>query len=199
MLPVLELPHSHECLCYLRFENVNRCFQVYKFTPYFYTKDLTVFMSAVTPCLLGIMRQLYTTPCKMQLSMKFHFIKEVVDDSAHIIRMTQSVITNEKQARIFNGEDANDYIDMAVEQFDNFVMQWSEFGLGWFLDHIINLTLRVSLVKLVSGGKACKLPQELQHKQAVLNLDSPDGLCLQHAIVGFIHHSGVADQKINVG
>ena len=98
ILPRVYLPNSHECLVTLHFEHVTKCFQIYKFQTFFYTCDLHDFMSAVIPPLLIVMRQLYTTPCKVQLSMKFCFVKEDVDNEGHTIRLTTTVVTNEHQA-----------------------------------------------------------------------------------------------------
>ena len=72
--------------------------------------------------------------------MKFLFVKEEVTDTGCTIRLTNAVITNEHQARIFNDDDAHEYINLAMDRFDEFIEQWSEFGSGWVLDHIINLT-----------------------------------------------------------
>ena len=65
------------------------------------------------------------------------------------------------------------------------------------LDHIINLTYRVSLVKRVCGGGVCVLPLCLIHKRAVLNLDSPNGECFQYAFVASIHHTEVDQHHKN--
>ena len=71
-------------------------------------------MSAVVPSLLIVMQQLYMTPCKVQLSIKFLFVKEEIDDHSQSIRLTKAVITNECQACVFNDGDAHEYIEMAV-------------------------------------------------------------------------------------
>ena len=81
--------------------------------------------------------------------MKFCFTKDELDDTGHVTKLTSTVITKECQACIFNDDDAHDYINLAIDHFDEFIDQWSEYGSGWVLDHIINLCYHVSLVKRV--------------------------------------------------
>ena len=120
LLPTINLPTSHEFLTVLRAEH-NGCFQTYKFTPYFYTHELHNFMSAITPSLLKVMQQLYTTPCKVQLSIKFCFTKDELDDTGHVTKLTSTVITKEHQACIFNDDEACDYINLAMDHFNEFI------------------------------------------------------------------------------
>lgn len=193
-LPRIRLPTSHECLTTLKYQHIHRCFQIYKFSTFYYTADLQDFMSGVAQSLLKIMRQLFNTPCKVQISMKFLFTKCEYDDMGRQLKISKTVITKERQARIFNDGDAREYIGVSMERFDRFIDQWSEHGSGWTLDHIINLCYHVSLIKRVCGNGACTLPQRLKNKKAVLNLDSPYGECLQYAIVASIHYADVVDQ-----
>ena len=68
--------------------------------------NFTDFIADVSPSMIFIFRQLYKVPCKVQLSMKLRFVKTELDDNGHPITLTKLVITNEKQCRVFNDEDA---------------------------------------------------------------------------------------------
>ena len=131
-LPTIRLPSHDSAAVSLRFEHVNKCFQIYKFSPYVYTCDLWEFMSAVAPPLLIVMHQLYNVPCKVQLSLKCLFVKVEIDDNGCSHTMNNAIITNERQARIFNDADSREYIDMAMERFDKFIDEWSEHGSGGY-------------------------------------------------------------------
>ena len=82
-----------------------------------------------------------------------------------------------------------DYMQTAFDRFDKFINDWSEHGSGWQLEEIVNMNIRVSLVKIICGSGTVKLPPALLAKKAVLNIDSPDGQCFQYAVVAALHHN----------
>ena len=142
--------------------------------------------------MIYIFQQLYQVPCKVQLSMKLRFVKTDLDEDNNPITLTKFVITNEKQSRVFNDVGTQDYMQMAFDRFDKFINDWSEHGSGWQLEEIVNMNIRVSLVKIICGSGTVKLPPVLLGKKAVLNIDSPDGQCFQYAVVAALHHTDSA-------
>ena len=121
--------------------------------------------------------------------MKLRFVKTDLDEDDNPTTLTKFVITNEKQSRVFNDDGAIDYMQMAFDRFDQFITIWSEHGSGWQLEEIVNMNIRVSLVKIICGSGTVKLPPVLLGKKAVLNIDSPDGQCFQYAVVAALHHT----------
>ena len=188
-LPQLVLPSSGECITTERLYHKTGCFSIYKFKPVTTTLILNDFVFAVTPSMMFIFQQLYTVPCKLQLSMKLRFVKTDLDEDDNPTTLTKFVITNEKQGRVFNDDGAIDYMQMAFDRFDQFITVWSEHGSGWQLEEIVNMNIRVSLVKIICGSGTVKLPPVLLGKKAVLNIDSPDGQCFQYAVVAALHHT----------
>ena len=191
-LPRLVLPQYDMCLTTMRFYHDAGCFSIYKFKPWLPTMIITKFITDVSSSMMYIFRQLYKIPCKVQLSMKLRFVKTELDEGGCPITLTKLVITNEKQCRIFNDEDVNDYMQTAFDRFDKFINDWSEHGSGWQLEEIVNMNIRVSLVKIICGSGTVKLPPALLAKKAVLNIDSPDGQCFQYAVVAALHHNDLS-------
>ena len=93
--------------------------------------------------------------------MKLRFVKTDLDEDDNPITLTKFVITNEKQSRVFNDVGAEDYMQMAFDRFDKFINDWSEHGSGWQLEEIVNMNIRVSLVKIICGSGTVKLPPVL--------------------------------------
>ena len=152
-LPVLDSPRFDGCLTTLRYSNKCHCFDIYKFTPWHDTILLEEFKNAVTPSLYYVIAQLYTVPCKQQLCIKCLFYKNVEEKPGCFIRMTKTMIQNTKQARVFHDVDAFDFVTDSFETFDKYIDKWSEHGSGWVLEKIINITLRISLVKIICGSE----------------------------------------------
>ena len=112
---------------------------------------------------------------QFELLVRFYMIRdEIVQQMEHYFNRMQPAILNEH-----NIDTLNHLLNQFIDEVKGEIEAWSQRGLGWILDEILEAFINVAQYQPLRGGSYMILPTKLKNKKAILNIQNRDNQCLR--------------------
>ena len=95
----------------------------------------------------------------------------------HYFHRMQPAISNEH-----NMDTLNYLLNQFIDKVKGDIETWSQKGSGWVIDEVLEAFINVAQYQPLWGGSYMPLPEKLQNKKAIINVQNRDNHCLRWAL-----------------
>ena len=162
--------------------NFNEWLRVWRMRPTSNNKDLFKFFQKTKNSFINVCTNevMVIRGVKIQFSLLVRFYmtrNEKVEKMDHYFNRMRPVILNEHNIDILE-PSLNEFIDEVKREIE----AWSERGLGWIMEEILEAFINVAQYQPMRGGSYMPLPTKLKNKIAIINVQNRDNQCLRWAL-----------------
>ena len=162
--------------------NFNEWLRVWKMRATNNNKDLFKFFQKTKNSFINVstkeVETLKSVKIQFSLLVKFYMKRDgKVEEMNHYFNRMRPVILNEH-----NIDTLNHALNQFIDEVKGEIEAWSERGSSWIMDKLLEAFINVAQYRPMRGGNYMPLPEKLQNKKAIINVQNRDNQCLRWAL-----------------